>query len=48
MKMDVNREVVGVSYVNTIGQVSSTPWQGVNMVVTRYSDGSTTTRKVIK
>ncbi len=48
VKMDVNREVVGVSYVNTVGQVSSTPWQGVNMVVTRYSDGSTTTRKVIK
>ncbi len=48
VKMDVNREVVGVTYVNTIGQVSSTPWQGVNMVVTRYSDGSTTTRKVIR
>ncbi len=48
VKMDVNREVVGVTYVNTIGQVSSTPWQGVNMVVTRYSDGSTTTQKVIK
>jgi hypothetical protein len=48
VKQDVNREVVGVSYVNTIGQVSSTPWQGVNMVVTRYSDGSTTTQKVIK
>ena len=48
VKMDVNREVVGVSYVNTIGQVSGTPWQGVNIVVTRYSDGSTTTKKVIK
>ena len=48
VKMDVNREVVGVTYVNTIGQMSSTPWQGVNIVVTRYSDGSTTTQKVIK
>ena len=48
VKMDVNREVVSVSYVNTIGQVSSTPWQGINMVVTRYSDGSTTTKKVIR
>ena len=48
VKQDVNREVIGVSYVNTVGQVSSTPWQGVNMVVTRYSDGSTTTRKVVK
>lgn len=48
VKMDVNREVVSVSYVNTVGQVSSTPWQGINMVVTRYSDGSTTTKKVIR
>lgn len=48
VKMDVNREVVGVTYVNPVGQVSSTPWQGVNIVVTRYSDGSTTTKKVIR
>ncbi len=42
------REVMSVSYVNTIGQVSSTPWKGVNMVVTRYTDGSTSTTKVMK
>ena len=48
VKMDVNREVVGVTYVNPVGQMSSTPWQGVNIVVTRYSDGSSTTQKVIK
>ena len=48
VKMDVNREVVSVTYVNPVGQMSSTPWQGVNMVVTRYSDGSTTTKKVIR
>lgn len=46
--MKSNREVVSVSYVNTIGQVSSTPWKGVNMVVTRYTDGSTSTTKVMK
>ncbi len=48
VKMDVNCEVVGVTYVNPVGQMSSTPWQGVNIVVTRYSDGSTTTQKVIR
>jgi hypothetical protein len=48
VKMDVNREVVGVTYVNTVGQASSTPWSGINIVVTRYSDGSTTTKKVLK
>ena len=42
------KQVVGVSYVNTIGQVSSTPWQGVNVVVTRYSDGSVVTSKMMK
>ena len=45
---DVNREVVGVTYVNPIGQMSSTPWRGINIIVTRYSDGSTTTKKVIR
>lgn len=48
VKMDQNREAIGVQYVNAIGQVSSTPWQGVNIVVTRYSDGSTTTQKMVK
>ncbi len=48
VKQEVNREVVGVTYVNPVGQMSSTPWQGVNIIVTRYSDGSTTTQKVIR
>ena len=48
VKAEVNREVMSVSYVNTLGQVSSTPWQGVNVVVTRYTDGSTSTTKVMK
>ena len=42
------REVTGVTYVNPVGQMSSTPWSGINIVVTRYSDGSTTTKKVLK
>ena len=41
-------EVAGVKYVNVAGQVSSTPWQGVNIVVTRMSDGTTRTAKVVK
>jgi len=48
VKADANREVVGVTYVNTLGQQSSRPFEGVNMVVTRYSDGTTTTTKVVK
>ena len=43
----VNGEVVGVEYVNSLGVVSKTPFQGVNIVVTRYSDGSKTTEKKV-
>ncbi len=44
-----NGEVVGVEYVNSLGVVSKTPFQGVNIIVTRYSDGATTTvKKVFK
>lgn len=42
-------EVVGVEYVNAAGIVSKTPFKGVNIIVTRYSDGTTTTvKKVFK
>ncbi len=41
-------QVVGVSYYNVAGIESDTPFKGVNIVVTRYSDGSTTTTKILK
>ena len=42
-------DVVDVYYVNSIGMMSKTPFQGVNIIVTRYSDGSrTTVKKVFK
>ena len=41
-------EVVGVKYYNVAGIESDRPFQGVNIVVTRYSDGPTTTTKIIK
>ena len=41
-------QVVGVDYVNIAGAKSSKPWQGINIVVTRYSDGTTTTTKMVK
>lgn len=42
------KKVVSVKYVNVAGMESSTPFQGVNIVVTRYDDGSQSTTKVIK
>ena len=40
--------VESVKYVNAQGMVSSTPFDGVNIEVTRLSDGTTKTVKVIK
>ena len=45
----VNGQVESVKYINVAGMVSDVPFQGVNIVVTRYSDGSkTTSKKVFK
>ena len=41
-------EVVGVTYVNAQGMQSNRPFSGLNIVVTRYSDGSITTQKVMR
>lgn len=43
-----NPEVIGTDYYNTTGVRSSRPWPGVNIVVTRYSDGSRSAVKVVK
>ena len=40
--------VQSVRYVNVAGQVSATPWSGVNIVVTRHTDGTVTTTKSIR
>ena len=42
-----DRVVVGVKYVNIMGMQSDKPFDGVNIIVTRYSDGTITT-KVLK
>ena len=40
--------VVGKDYYNPLGVSSSQPFDGVNIVVTRYSNGTTRTTKVIR
>lgn len=47
---DVNSaaQVQSVRYYNVAGMESETPFEGVNMVVTKYADGSTKTTKVVK
>lgn len=46
--VNASKTVKGVKYVNAAGQVSSTAFDGVNMVVTTYTDGTQNTVKVVK
>jgi hypothetical protein len=41
-------QVAGVKYVNMAGMTSDKPFDGVNVVVTTFNDGTTSTAKVIK
>ena len=47
-QITAQKEVAKVRYINVAGQESDTPFEGINVVVTTYTDGSTTTSKVIK
>jgi hypothetical protein len=42
------KTVAGVKYVNAAGLQSSKPFEGVNVVVTTYTDGTTSVAKQIK
>lgn len=42
------REVVSVKYVSITGVVSDKPFEGMNIIVTRYTDGTTSTAKVMR
>ncbi len=43
-----DKDVVGVQYINAAGQISAEPFEGINIVVTTYVDGSRSAVKVIK
>ena len=42
------KKVVSVRYYNIMGMESEQPFEGINIVVTRYSDGSNSTIKVLR
>ena len=46
--VDADKSVAGVRYVNLAGMTSDKPFDGVNVVVTTYSDGTISTAKVVK
>lgn len=47
-EVTAEKEIVSVQYVNTSGMSSNQPFEGVNIVITKYADGTTSTTKVIK
>lgn len=46
--VDFTKSLTGVKYYNLNGVQSTTPFQGVNIIVNEYNDGSKTTSKVIR
>lgn len=42
-----NKQIVKVEYINLSGMRNSHPWNGVNIKVTTYTDGTTSTTKLI-
>lgn len=41
-------EIVDIRYYNVMGQESKTPFDGINIIVTRYADGSSSVLKVLR
>lgn len=48
LNVNVNSQVESVTYFNVSGMKSNKPFDGINIVVTRYTDGHISTSKIIK
>lgn len=42
------KDIVSIRYYNIMGMESEKPFEGINIVVTRYSDGSASTLKIMR
>ena len=47
-EIDAAKAVANVTYFNLAGQMSAQPVDGVNIVVTTYTDGTRSTSKLVK
>ena len=45
--LSTTRQVAGVQFIDVAGRVSDRPFDGLNIVLTRYTDGSQSTTKII-
>lgn len=43
-----DKEIASIRYINVAGQESETPFDGMNIVITTYVDGTTSTVKVLR
>ena len=46
--VNADKQVAAIRYINVAGQESEQPFDGVNIIVTTYTDGTSTTVKVFK
>ena len=46
--VDAEKTVAGVTYYNLLGMSSDRPFEGVNVVVTTYTDGTKSSKKIVK
>ena len=46
--VDTTRLVTKVNYINILGVTSDSPSQGVNIVVTKFNDGTSVVSKLVK
>ncbi|MBQ2483691.1 MAG: hypothetical protein II519_00080, partial [Muribaculaceae bacterium] len=46
--VETGKQVAKVEYINALGQKSNRAFDGMNIVVTKYTDGTTSTVKVVK
>ena len=46
--VDSEKTVAGVTYYNLLGVSSDSPFEGVNVVVTTYTDGTKSSKKIVK
>ncbi|MBR2084815.1 MAG: hypothetical protein IJ879_09505, partial [Muribaculaceae bacterium] len=47
-QISADKQVASVRYINVAGMESNEPFDGMNIVVTTYTDGTTTTAKVLR
>ncbi|UKI44792.1 MAG: hypothetical protein L6U16_04795 [Porphyromonadaceae bacterium] len=47
-EVDAEKTVAGVTYYNLLGVSSDSPFEGVNVVVTTYTDGTKSSKKIVK